>query len=840
MLKDQSLTYVSLFSCAGVGCHGFDMEGFHCVATAELNERRLNIQKFNKKCELESGYISGDLLDSSVKQRVYDEVDKWSKKGNDRVDVLVATPPCQGISVINHKKNVREIERNSLVVESAEIINHIKPRFFVFENVASFHKTLCIASDGKALPISEFIQRSLGQDYVISNRVLNFMNYGSNSSRTRNIFIGVAMEYRNSIAPYDLFPDYRENKTLREVIGSFEPLEWGEISSTDFYHAFRTYKPAMREWIHELKEGQSAFDNEDESKRPHRMVKGVRVENIRKNRDKYTRQIWDRFPQCIHTRNDQLAAQNTVHPEQDRVLSVREIMELMTVPHDFKWVNFSLDELNNMSASEKRKVYKANEMNIRQCLGEAVPTEVMRQIANKIKGYYLCNRRARPPLKKIISNHHLSNPDSLYEFLDENPLELGICDLINIVELCNLHREQNAAFYTSKFLVNEIMNELPDIPKDEIHILEPSVGAGSFLPLLFKRYESAPSVILDVVDIDPNSIVALKHLLGQMEIPSNFEVRLTCADFLAVEFPYRFDVTVGNPPFTKIDKKLPSTKKALAENINDETNSLAEIFLEKCLRISDFVSLVLDKTILSSGEYRKTRDWISRMRIQSIIDFGRHGFSGVSIETICLMVHPKKRPQRTHVRNVKHNFSSSQSQDYITDPRYPSFLIYRDEAFDKVAEKLQMGVFSVFRDRQITKRLTSGDKKDGSLWVLKAKNISDDGSGVRHIEGYDVYLDETTASSLSAYKYVGDKTVYLTPNMTYRPRIIENFDGVICDGSVAILIPKDEMALSTHQLAFFSSEEFRSYYKIARNLSTQSINVDRTSVFYYGVLRDDK
>lgn len=70
--------------------------------------------------------------------------------------------------------------------------------------------------------------------------------------------------------------------------------------------------------------------------------------------------------------------------------------------------------------------------------------------------------------------------------------------------------------------------------------------------------------------------------------------------------------------------------------------------------------------------------------------------------------------------------------------------------------------------------------------------------------------------------------------------MIENFDGIICDGSVAILIPKDEMALSTQQLAFFSSEEFRSYYKIARNLSTQSINVDRTSVFYYGVLRDDK
>ena len=838
MLKDRSLTYISLFSCAGVGCHGFDMEGYHCIATAELSERRLAVQRHNKKCELESGYIAGDLLDANVKKCIYSEVEKWAKRGNDRVDVLVATPPCQGISVINHKKTSKEIERNSLVVESVEIIGQIKPRFFVFENVAAFHKTLCVTSDGDTLPISEFIQQSLGQDYVISNRVLNFMNYGSNSSRTRNIFIGVSMEYRNSIAPYDLFPDYRDSKTLRQVIGDFESLEWGEISSSDFYHAFRTYKPEMRGWISGLKEGESAFDNEDEDKRPHRVVKGVRIENIRKNRDKYTRQVWDRFPQCVHTRNDQLAAQNTIHPEQDRVLSIREIMELMTVPHDFRWVDFSLDELNNMPESEKRAIYKANEMNIRQCLGEAVPTEVMRQIAGKIKEYYLCDRGLRVSLKRVIEEYHLIAPASLYEFIDNNPLELGICDLINIVELCNLHREQNAAFYTSKFLVNEIMNELPDISKDVIHILEPSVGAGSFLPLLFKRYEAVPSVILDVVDIDPDSIVALKHLIKQMEVPSNFTINFICEDFLSAEFSYRFDIVVGNPPFTKIDRELSSVKEALAKNVNDETRSLAELFLEKCLRISDFVALVLDKIILGSGEYRKTREWISQMRIQSIIDFGRFVFSGVSIETICLMLYPKKKPQQTHIRSVKHNFSSLQDQTYITDSRYPSFIIYRNKKFDAVAEKLKLGTFSVFRDRQISKRLTTSGDENGHLWVLKAKNINDDGSGVTHIEGYDVYIDETVASSLSAYKYVGNKAVYLTPNMTYNPRIIENFDGVICDGSVAILIPKDGLTLTKRQRAYFSSEEFRSYYKIARNLSTQSINVDRTSVFYYGVLED--
>ncbi len=39
MLKDKSMTYVTLFSSAGVGCHGFQMEGYHCIATNEIIAR---------------------------------------------------------------------------------------------------------------------------------------------------------------------------------------------------------------------------------------------------------------------------------------------------------------------------------------------------------------------------------------------------------------------------------------------------------------------------------------------------------------------------------------------------------------------------------------------------------------------------------------------------------------------------------------------------------------------------------------------------------------------------------------------------------------------------------
>ena len=57
MLKDKTLTYISLFSCAGVGCFGFKKAGFECIATNELIERRINVQKFNDKCKFDSGLL---------------------------------------------------------------------------------------------------------------------------------------------------------------------------------------------------------------------------------------------------------------------------------------------------------------------------------------------------------------------------------------------------------------------------------------------------------------------------------------------------------------------------------------------------------------------------------------------------------------------------------------------------------------------------------------------------------------------------------------------------------------------------------------------------------------
>lgn len=381
-------TYISLFSSAGVGCFGFKEENFECIATNEVVEKRLNIQKINNKCKLESGYICGNIREEETKQKIYNEINKWSDNSKNYIDVVIATPPCQGMSIANHKKSENEINRNSLVNESVEIIKKIQPKIFIFENVSAFWKTGCINKEGRLISIGEMIMQELGNEYLIHKDVINFKNYGSNSSRTRTLVIGVLNDYSEKVKPFELFPKYREEKSLKEVIGEMPPLKWGEYDENDFYHSFRTYPEHMRDWIKEIGEGESAFDNKDDFKKPHRIINGEIVINKSKNGDKYRRQIFDKVAPCIHTRNDQMASQNTLHPKEDRVFSIRELMKMMTIPDNFKWLNLELEKLNNLSLEEKRKISKKEEMNIRQSIGEAVPTEIFRQIAKKINSLF--------------------------------------------------------------------------------------------------------------------------------------------------------------------------------------------------------------------------------------------------------------------------------------------------------------------------------------------------------------------------------------------------------------------------------------------------------------------
>jgi DNA (cytosine-5)-methyltransferase 1 len=380
-MSNKKRTYITLFSSAGVGCYGFKLNGFECIATNELLDVRLSVQKANHKCKYDSGYIGGDITTEETHKKLFDEINMWKEKeGLSQVDVVFATPPCQGMSTANYKKADDEQIRNSLVVQAIKLISQIQPKIFIFENVRAFMKTICTDTDGTDKPICESIFCNLADRYNIYYRVINFKDYGVPSSRPRTIVIGTSKEF-TSLSPLSLFPSRHKEITLREAIGDLTPLGYCQKDASDYLHFARPFPKEQLDWIKHLKEGQSAFDQPIEYQPGHYDEDGNKVVNKGAYMgNKYRRLVWDKVCSCIHTRNDVLSSQDTIHPTDNRVLSIRELMRVMTIPTAFQWTDYD----SEVTIDKADEYLRINELNIRRCIGEAVPTQIMKNVAYKI------------------------------------------------------------------------------------------------------------------------------------------------------------------------------------------------------------------------------------------------------------------------------------------------------------------------------------------------------------------------------------------------------------------------------------------------------------------------
>jgi len=368
------MNYATFFSGAGIGCYGFKSNGYDCVLTNEYLEERLAIQKLNNKCKSDSQYIVGDIRDAVVRYSIEKILKEVSEKRG--LDVLIATPPCQGISLANHKKTPTEIVRNSLILESILLTKKFKPKYFIYENVSGFLTSACSDSDGFDKEVSEVISNHLSKNYYYESFIFNLKNFSIPSSRTRTVVIGVRKDL--NIHPLSIYPVPEKIITLKEAIGHLKSLSKPkETDPSDIFHFFRPYDEKMLPWIEKIKEGQSAFDQKDENRIPNKIIDGFKIINQSKNADKYKRQKWNEVGPCIHTRSDTFSSQNTVHPVDNRVFSIRELMILMSIPNEFNWTK----EDKLISNYEEIKKY---ELNIRKAIGEAFPTRFLDLISKNI------------------------------------------------------------------------------------------------------------------------------------------------------------------------------------------------------------------------------------------------------------------------------------------------------------------------------------------------------------------------------------------------------------------------------------------------------------------------
>lgn len=432
-----------------------------------------------------------------------------------------------------------------------------------------------------------------------------------------------------------------------------------------------------------------------------------------------------------------------------------------------------------------------------------------------------------------MDNYDLFNRSIVKNFILNNPENLNIEELSRIAELVNTKRSKTAAYYTDSKTLKIIEEYLPDIDKEVINILEPSAGVGNFIQIIINKYKSAKKLIIYLNDIDEESIEIIKILNKYRDIPSNVEIKYLSNDFLTYDFKEYFDLIIGNPPFLKLSKKSGLIKYSSIFK-DDVTKNISGFFLQKSLKLSTNVVLILPKYFLHNSDFNNTRNIVKNFDINTIIDFGENGFKGVLIETIALFINTFNKPSETLSFSVTKNLYNKQKQDKITSDEFQSWIIYRNEFFDDLVSKMEFNIFKVFRDRQITNKLL---KLNGDIRVIKSRNITRDGSGIINIDNYDSFIDKNDLKKLSVFKFLNRDDVFLCPNMTYYPRVIKKPKGVVVNGSVAILENISDKEIKDYNLKFFSSSTFEEFYRIARNYSTRSLNIDSNSVIFFGLLK---
>jgi DNA (cytosine-5)-methyltransferase 1 len=362
---------LSLFANVGIAETYLKQVGVDIVVANELLEERA---KFYKHLYPDCLMIQGDITNKNV----FDQIIKESKKRN--VDFIIATPPCQGMSIAGEMNPFDE--RNSLIKYAIDAIEDLKPKYVLIENVAQQLVTP-IEYENKEILIPEYIEKRIGNSYYLNDeKIINSMNYEVPQQRKRAIILMI----RKDLKRKPVFPP-KSNKiiTLKEAFEGIPDL-WPEINEKKYknvlpkneqkalsYHKW--HKPPKHVWRNVecmlyTSTGNTAFDN---------IVyypKKVNGEKIKGYDTTYHRMFWTKPSSTITRYNGIIGSQNNVHPGKKwkidkngdmmytnpRVLSIYELMVVMSLPKDWDIPDWASENL------------------IRHVIGEGIPPLLVKKI----------------------------------------------------------------------------------------------------------------------------------------------------------------------------------------------------------------------------------------------------------------------------------------------------------------------------------------------------------------------------------------------------------------------------------------------------------------------------
>jgi len=356
-MKNTNLRGLSLFSSAGIAEFGFRNTLVDIVLANELIKKRIDVHKFwHPKSET----ICGDITKKEVKY----EIIKLAKQK--KVDFILATPPCQGVSLIGKNKTNDEMlndPRNFLIFDVFEIIDVLNPKAILIENVKRFLK-LKFPYNGDFVDIEFLIRQKYSNKYNIDVNVFNSRDYGVPQNRERAII----RLWNNTLTWNN--PNIEMPITVKKAIGHLPSLEAGEKSSLNNHQA-RNHTQQHILYMKNTPTGKSAFQNPVFF--PKNEFTGERLKGYAAT---YKRIDWDKPAPTITMRNDCISSQSNVHPgrllkdgtySDARVLTIRELFILSSINPDLKIPDF------------------ASDIQIRHMIGEAVPPKLINKIISELK-----------------------------------------------------------------------------------------------------------------------------------------------------------------------------------------------------------------------------------------------------------------------------------------------------------------------------------------------------------------------------------------------------------------------------------------------------------------------
>ena len=167
-----SLNIISLFTGAGGLDLGFRELGFHELMALDIMAAARETFLFNAP---DIPYLLGD-----IRQLTVDEIRDVTN--GERIDVIIGGPPCQGFSNMGNKNSADP--RNYLFESYVRIVDAIRPKLFLFENV----KGLKTMFEGRFL--QRVVRSFVGIGYNIHYSLLDASNYGVPQRRERIIIVG--------------------------------------------------------------------------------------------------------------------------------------------------------------------------------------------------------------------------------------------------------------------------------------------------------------------------------------------------------------------------------------------------------------------------------------------------------------------------------------------------------------------------------------------------------------------------------------------------------------------------------------------------------------------------